>query len=64
MMDVERLRQDRAAAWQRIQTEAPDVAALMVRVREVFGPGAGVGATVDIGGERVWPVGGGTDGRG
>lgn len=61
---VDRVKAKRAAAWQRIQTEAPDVAELMRRVREVFGPGAGRGATVEIGGQRVWPVEGGTDGRG
>ena len=52
----QRERAERAAAFERIQTEAPDVAALMVRVREVFGPGAGVGATVELDGRRVWPV--------
>lgn len=51
-----RERAERATAYERIQREAPDVAALMRRVRKVFGPGAGRGATVEIGGERVWPT--------
>lgn len=46
----------REAAWHRIQSEAPEVAELMRRVRARFGPRAGVGAVVTIGGERVWPV--------
>lgn len=53
---VDRIKAKRAAAWHRIQTEAPDVAELMRRVRERFGPRAGAGAVVTIRGERVWPA--------
>lgn len=41
----------RATAWTRIQTEAPDVAALLTAVNATFGKPASV--RVRIGGERV-----------
>lgn len=42
---------DRAAAWQRIQTEAPELAELMREVARVFGRPASVSIKID--GERV-----------
>ena len=41
----------RAAAWQRIQTEAPELAELMREVARVFGRPASVRIKID--GERV-----------
>lgn len=56
LLERAKLAQARAAAFHRIQSEAPEVAELMRRVRARFGPRAGVGAVVTIGGERAWPV--------
>lgn len=46
----------RAAAWERIQTEAPDVALLLKDFRRVFGQRACSRVEVTLGGEQVLPL--------
>lgn len=52
----ERERAKRAEVFARIESEAPDVAALMRAVRQRFGPGSCVGAEVVLNGQTVLPV--------
>lgn len=49
-----RERESRRAAWARVQTEAPEMAAFLSECREVFG--ATDVLTIDLDGARVWDV--------
>lgn len=46
----------RAAAWSRIQAEAPDVAGLLKDFRRVFGQDQCTRVEVTLGGEQVLPL--------